>query len=162
MRTRGDPTPAITRPAQALRHEACQDPGAADRAHPLLPVGRKTEARAQSTRRERAVEAEGLWSVAPDAGRPEGRTCTHIRAVERPSERPGDACEDCRALGWSWVRLRWCTTCGHIGCCDSSRGRHAYSHHAATGHPVALSLDPVEKWGWCYVDELFLVEAPQT
>ncbi|MFD4385698.1 UBP-type zinc finger domain-containing protein [Streptomyces sp. NPDC058495] len=108
-----------------------------------------------------AGDIEGSWKVAPDLGRPTGRDCVHLTDVTRPAEPPGEGCEECRALGWSWSRLRWCTTCGHVGCCDSSRGRHAYAHHAASGHPVALSLDPEEKWAWCYADELFLIEVTQ-
>ncbi|MGW6538457.1 UBP-type zinc finger domain-containing protein [Streptomyces sp. NPDC055051] len=104
---------------------------------------------------------EGSWRVAPDPGRPDGRTCGHLPDVRRPADPPGGGCEECAASGWAWARLRWCATCGHVGCCDSSRGRHAYAHHAASGHPVALSLDPEEKWGWCYADELFLIEDPR-
>ncbi|MFF0483783.1 UBP-type zinc finger domain-containing protein [Streptomyces sp. NPDC004435] len=98
--------------------------------------------------------------MAPDPGRPDGRVCGHLPEITRPAGPPGDGCEECEVLGWAWARLRWCATCGHVGCCDSSRGRHAYAHHAASGYPVALSLDPEEKWGWCYEDELFLIEVP--
>ncbi|MFF4582007.1 UBP-type zinc finger domain-containing protein [Streptomyces sp. NPDC001373] len=100
------------------------------------------------------------WSVAPDGGRPEGRACSHLENLpDRPDE-PSGVCASCRARGWTWIRLRWCATCGHVGCCDSSRGRHAYAHHARTGHPVVLSLAPDESWAWCYVDEVFLVREP--
>lgn len=102
------------------------------------------------------------WTVAPDGGRPEGRGCVHLGAMSAPSDPLPESCEECSALGLGWMRLRWCTTCGHVGCCDSSRGRHAYSHHVATGHPLVLSLAPDEHWAWCYVDELFLIRAPAT
>ncbi|MFJ3582818.1 UBP-type zinc finger domain-containing protein [Streptomyces sp. NPDC090127] len=78
------------------------------------------------------------------------------------SERRPRACEECLDLGWKWVRLRQCTECGHVGCCDSSRGHHAYRHHATTAHPVVISLASDEEWAWCYVDELFLVKAPSS
>ncbi|MER7761129.1 UBP-type zinc finger domain-containing protein [Streptomyces sp. NPDC097619] len=68
-------------------------------------------------------------------------------------------CADCEARGLRWVRLRWCVTCGYVGCCDSSRAGHAHAHHVATGHPLVLSLAPDEHWAWCYPDELFLVRA---
>ena len=29
-------------------------------------------------------------------------------------------CEECMQIGSSWVHLRLCLTCGHVGCCDSS------------------------------------------
>ncbi|MET7760021.1 UBP-type zinc finger domain-containing protein [Streptomyces sp. NPDC005389] len=72
-------------------------------------------------------------------------------------DRPAGDCAECRASGGSWRRLRWCATCGHVGCCDSSPGRHAYEHHEATGHPVVLSLAADEDWAWCFEDEVFLV-----
>ena len=75
-----------------------------------------------------------------------------IRAV-KPNT---DGCEECLKLGWSWVHLRMCLVCGHVGCCDSSRGRHATAHFHDIGHPVMKSIEPGEKWGWCYVDEVYL------
>src|SRR2546423_884720 len=30
-------------------------------------------------------------------------------------------CEDCLQTGDTWVHLRLCMTCGHVGCCDSSK-----------------------------------------
>ncbi|MER6779544.1 MULTISPECIES: UBP-type zinc finger domain-containing protein [unclassified Streptomyces] len=97
------------------------------------------------------------WTVSPDGGRPDGRACSHLSALPDAPRTPDEACGACRARGWSWVRLRWCAACGHVGCCDSSRGRHAYAHHVRTGHPVVLSLAPDESWAWCFVDEVFLV-----
>jgi uncharacterized UBP type Zn finger protein len=46
-----------------------------------------------------------------------------------------------------------CQTCGHIGCCDNSPGRHATAHYAESGHPIIRSAEPGEDWSWCYVDE---------
>ena len=46
--------------------------------------------------------------------------CTHYREIEiydLPEEIAG--CEECLAQGMSWVHLRMCQTCGHIGCCDN-------------------------------------------
>ncbi|WP_412566333.1 UBP-type zinc finger domain-containing protein [Streptomyces nojiriensis] len=98
--------------------------------------------------------------MSPDGGLPEGRVCSHLTALPASPGTPYEVCGPCRARGWTWTRLRWCATCGHVGCCDSSRGRHAYAHHARTGHPVALSLAPDEAWAWCFVDEVFLVRVP--
>lgn len=100
------------------------------------------------------------WAVSPDGGLPEGRVCSHLAALPASPGTPYEVCAQCRSRGWTWTRLRWCATCGHVGCCDSSRGRHAYAHHAQTGHPVALSLAPDESWAWCFVDEVFLVRVP--
>lgn len=66
-------------------------------------------------------------------------------------------CEECLAAGYEdWQHLRVCMTCGHVGCCDSSKERHASRHHAATGHPVMRSVEPGETWGWCFEDEVEL------
>src|SRR5262249_4766103 len=60
------------------------------------------------------------------------------------------------AAGDRWVHLRLCLTCGHVGCCDSSKNKHATKHFHATGHPVMRSAEPGEDWGWCYVDQIQL------
>lgn len=65
-------------------------------------------------------------------------------------------CEECVKAGTHWVHLRQCLECGHVGCCDSSVGRHATRHFHATKHPVMRSVEPGEPWGWCYVDEEML------
>jgi uncharacterized UBP type Zn finger protein len=65
-----------------------------------------------------------------------------------------DGCEECLAAGMSWVHLRRCVQCGHVGCCDSSVGRHATAHFEQTGHPVMQSFEPGEEWLWCYVDQV--------
>jgi len=43
-----------------------------------------------------------------------------------------------------------CLTCGHVGCCDSSVGRHATKHFEDTGHPVMEAVHD-HPWKWCYV-----------
>ena len=69
----------------------------------------------------------------------------------------------CLAAGRrDWVHLRLCQSCGHVGCCDSSPGRHARFHFHTIGHPIVRSLEPGEDWLWCYADEVFIeLEAPQ-
>jgi len=81
--------------------------------------------------------------------------CAHL-SEERPdpgARTPG-ACEDCVAIGGRWVHLRLCTSCGHVGCCDSSPSRHATAHFGDTQHPVVRSAEPGESWRWCYADEV--------
>jgi CPA1 family monovalent cation:H+ antiporter len=83
--------------------------------------------------------------------------CEHLRAacqVATPAPRTPGGCEECLRDGTTWVTLRLCLTCGHVGCCDSSPGLHADAHFAATGHPVMRSIEPGEAWRWCYVDEI--------
>jgi uncharacterized UBP type Zn finger protein len=83
-----------------------------------------------------------------------GLECRHLDQirVEPPASVAG--CEDCLAIGATWVHLRLCMTCGHVGCCDSSPNRHATKHAAASEHPVIRSAEPGEDWLYCYVDDL--------
>ncbi len=66
--------------------------------------------------------------------------CTHLDQVEIlevPETVAG--CEECLAQGMQWVHLRMCQTCGHIGCCDNSPGRHAtrpQRHDRPSDHPL--------------------------
>ena len=53
-------------------------------------------------------------------------SCTHLDQINEVSP-SADGCEDCLATGATWVHLRECLVCGHVGCCDSSpslRGRN--------------------------------------
>lgn len=70
-----------------------------------------------------------------------------------------EGCSRCLATGDRWVHLRVCLACGEVGCCDSSRNRHASGHARVTGHALAMSFEPGEDWVWCYVDEE-MVEVP--
>ena len=81
--------------------------------------------------------------------------CTHLDQIKdvTPS---AEGCEDCLKIGDSWVHLRECLICGHVGCCDSSKNRHATKHFHATGHPIIRSFQPGEDWLWCYVDEVMM------
>jgi hypothetical protein len=80
--------------------------------------------------------------------------CAHIDSI-LPVAPSGPGCEDCIALGRrDWVHLRVCQTCGHVGCCDSSPGRHATKHALADGHPVVRSYEPGEEWFYCYDDQV--------
>jgi hypothetical protein len=80
--------------------------------------------------------------------------CTHLDWI-RPVVPSSTGCEDCLARGQrNWVHLRLCQTCGHVGCCDSSPGRHASKHALAIGHPIIRSFEPGEDWFWCYVDNV--------
>lgn len=83
-------------------------------------------------------------------------SCAHLADVADPPARTPTGCETCLATGGRWVHLRLCRTCGHVGCCDSSPGRHATAHFHATRHPVIRSFEPGEAWSWCYLDEVVL------
>lgn len=79
--------------------------------------------------------------------------CEHLTAAGDPPARTPQGCEECLRLGMRWVHLRKCLACGHVGCCDSSPGKHATGHFQGSGHPVVASFQPGESWRWCYVDE---------
>ena len=63
--------------------------------------------------------------------------------------------ETCLAAGDRWVHLRLCLDCGQVGCCNDSKNRHAMKHAQATGHAVIRSLEPGERWQYCYADDAF-------
>ena len=80
--------------------------------------------------------------------------CTHLNQV-RVTNTKKHVCEECVKVGDSWIHLRLCLTCGHVGCCDSSKNKHARRHFLKTGDPLVRSIEPGEHWVWCYVDEVF-------
>ena len=82
--------------------------------------------------------------------------CSHLNLIHdvKPSTTKG--CEDCLKIGGTWVHLRMCLVCGHVGCCDSSPHRHATKHFHSSHHPVMRSFEPGENWGWCFVDQVTL------
>ena len=80
-------------------------------------------------------------------------TCEHLATIAT-NEASGDGCVECLQMGGRWVHLRRCTSCGHVGCCDSSPNRHATAHFNSTGHPVMQSFEPGEDWYWCFVDQV--------
>jgi hypothetical protein len=84
--------------------------------------------------------------------------CTHLDHVH-VTDLPEavDGCEDCLADGGQWLHLRICLECGHVGCCDSSPGRHASVHARSAQHPIIRSLEPGEEWSWCFEDEIGLL-----
>jgi uncharacterized UBP type Zn finger protein len=88
------------------------------------------------------------------------QSCPHLGTVKRHLKAHTRGCEECLAMGDTWVHLRLCMQCGHVGCCDDSKNRHATKHFHATAHPIVRSLEPGERWGWCYVDQLFFDPLP--
>jgi hypothetical protein len=114
-----------------------------------------------------AAMSDGAWAPHGSAGDSDSslarlhpdprraRRCGHLGGIGEvvPS---AAGCEDCLRIGDTWVHLRICMTCGHVGCCDSSKNRHARAHFHETGHPIIRSHQPGEQWGWCYVDGAWL------
>ena len=83
--------------------------------------------------------------------------CAHTNQI-RDVQPKTKGCEECLKMGDSWLHLRLCMICGHVGCCDSSKNKHATKHFRRTKHPLVRSIEPDEDWVWCYVDELALGE----
>ena len=81
--------------------------------------------------------------------------CTHEDQIQDVSPNT-NGCEECLQSGDSWVRLRMCQICGHVGCCDSSKNKHATKHFHDTNHAIMRSVEPGETWKWCYIDEVTL------
>ena len=82
-------------------------------------------------------------------------TCSHLNQIKSPSPK-SDGCDECLQMGDSWVHLRLCEICGHVGCCDSSNNKHATKHFRKTKHSIMRSLEPGEDWGWCFIDEVMI------
>lgn len=81
--------------------------------------------------------------------------CIHTKNIKdvRPS---GPGCKECMATGDTWVELRLCLTCGHVGCCDSSKNKHATKHFHETQHPIIKSFQSGDDWVWCYLDQMYV------
>ena len=120
---------------------------------PSLTVGLLT--RAVSIECQKPARQQGLVSPASPADENKSEvdmTCTHLDQIKEVTP-SANGCEDCLRIGATWVHLRLCMTCGHVGCCDSSPNKHATKHFHTTAHPIIKSFQPGEEWGWCYVDE---------
>jgi CPA1 family monovalent cation:H+ antiporter len=76
----------------------------------------------------------------------EKNACAHYKVSKFASPRVSK-CEECGVD----APIRVCLECGHVGCCDSTRG-HATAHAKASGHPVIRQL-PIKdaSFTWCYV-----------
>ena len=81
--------------------------------------------------------------------------CTHTDQIKIMKPQ-AHVCEECVKLGDTWVHLRLCMICGKVGCCDSSKNKHATKHFHAAKHLSMRSIERGENWGWCYIDEVEL------
>lgn len=100
-----------------------------------------------------SVQIASSIKDAVNRGMVDDKGCSHISQIQDviPS---ADGCEDCLKIGDDWVHLRLCLTCGHVGCCDDSKNKHATRHHHETEHPMIVSYEEGENWLWCYVDKV--------
>ena len=80
------------------------------------------------------------------------KPCPHVKSVKEVTPSTFEGCEDCLKTGDTWIHLRVCMSCGHVGCCDNSKNKHATKHFKGTSHPIIMSFEPGEYWMWCYED----------
>jgi uncharacterized UBP type Zn finger protein len=82
------------------------------------------------------------------------KTCTHMDQIRDVGPNTPEGCEECLATGDEWVHLRLCKSCGHVGCCNDSKNKHATKHFLSSGHPIMQSFEPGEDWMYCFRDDL--------
>lgn len=78
--------------------------------------------------------------------------CTHLEDIPLVPM-PEGGCEDCIAIGDTWVHLRFCVACQKTSCCDSSKNKHARKHAKDYDHGVVRSKEPGEFWAYCFPDD---------
>ena len=78
--------------------------------------------------------------------------CAHTDQIQDVSPKT-EGCEECLASGDKWVELRMCLTCGHVGCCDSSKNRHGTAHFEQTAHAI-MQARGGGNWKYCYIDKI--------
>ena len=89
-------------------------------------------------------------------GRFSQKECGHLDML-RDVEPRSEVCDACVATGDTWPALRMCATCGHVGCCDKAKNRHAHAHFEETGHPLTRPYrERGMDWLWCYEDQALL------
>ncbi|MGH9942148.1 MAG: cation:proton antiporter [Pyrinomonadaceae bacterium] len=137
---------AFTESAPLFRPEVAGEVGVAEAPEPAAESGA-----GPGVDTEQVVELK----LDGDAQSSSSSSCSHLDRL-RPVYPSARGCEECLRTGDTWVHLRLCMTCGHVGCCDSSKNRHASKHYPATGHPIIKSLERGEEWAWCYADEAYL------
>ncbi len=143
------PTEAFARNAATFRPKRTAGEEPAEIAM-ATAVGFRTED--QTATKRTTIDVEREYTYQPEV---DDSVCGHldqIRAVY-PS---AVGCEDCIRLGEDWVHLRMCLVCGHVGCCDTSKNKHATAHFHETEHPLIMSMEPGEAWAWCYSDEEYI------
>lgn len=87
------------------------------------------------------------------------KKCTHLNLIKQFPKPKKLVCPECIKINDEWVYLRQCLVCGYVGCCDSSKNKHATAHFKKTGHPLIINLsvqDDGGEWRYCYKDKLYL------
>ena len=83
-------------------------------------------------------------------------TCEHIKEIKQVQPLT-TGCQEClETNNGKWIQLRLCQSCGHVGCCDSSKDKHANKHFVDTKHPIIKSFKSGDDWLWCYIDKDYI------
>lgn len=107
--------------------------------------------------REQQESGDGVKDgVASVQAPPVADPCSHIELIHTVMFSAA-GCEECLQSGDSWVTLRLCMICGHVGCCDNSKNKHATRHFHATGHPIIKSFEAVVIGFGAYVDQKLMI-----
>ncbi len=96
-----------------------------------------------------------LTTIRERVSSPTTKHCNHLLYIHDVMPQT-QGCAECMKNGDAWVHLRVCMICGYVGCCDSSKNKHASAHFHKTNHAIVRSLEPGEDWMWCYVDQTFV------
>ncbi len=149
--------PIFVRPLAGLDIEALADAGASHVIDPdaithrrlLSSILERLELTAAGTRQTGGVDTTRLYDVSwpSHAGCPHGSSSVPVLPHT-------SGCAECKRDGQTWVHLRICLACGHVGCCDSSPNRHARAHYGDSDHPLMISGEDGESWSYCFVDDL--------
>ena len=87
-----------------------------------------------------SVQIASSIKDAVNQGIVDDKGCNHISQIQDviPS---ANGCENCLRIGDEWVKLRLCLICGHVGCCDDSKNKHARRHYHETEHSMIVSYE---------------------
>lgn len=111
----------------------------------VLVVGQIGVEVVSAARADRAV-AERMDSEFESAA----QGCEDLARTAALQPPPHAACALCVEAEKPWVELRQCQSCGYIGCCDDSEGRHATTHWEESGHRVIATIEEGGTWAYCY------------
>ncbi len=142
------PTKAFASNAALFRASSGSAPVTAVRA--VSPVSKEENELAFGSETGINLETEIRYVPTVDAS-----VCGHLDRI-RPVFPSASGCEECLRIGDEWVHLRLCLTCGHVGCCDTSKNKHATAHFHETEHPLMKSIELFDDWAWCFVDEEYI------
>ena len=81
--------------------------------------------------------------------------CEDMDQITVSSPKP-EQCAECVKAGDKWVYLRTCLICGDVGCCGSSKNKHAGQHYKETGHPLYHITESGGKIAYCYTHDHYV------